>query len=55
MALKQEKLDFNFKSQSSLSVPEISFLNYGLENKKMCEAQLTQVIETLEGKITRLD
>ena len=27
MALKQEKLDLNFKSQSSLSVPEISFLN----------------------------
>ncbi len=55
MALEEEQLGLNFKSQSSLSVPEVSFLNQGLESKKKYAAEITQVIFTLEGKIDSLD
>ena len=55
MAFEEEKLDLNFKLQSSLIVPEVSFLNLGFENKKMCATRLRQVISTLEGKISRID
>lgn len=55
MAFEEEKLDINFKLQSSLIVPGVSFLNLGLESKKKCATQLTQVISILEGKISRLD
>jgi hypothetical protein len=41
MALEEQKLDLKIISQSSLSVPEVSFLNHGLENKKKGAIQVS--------------
>jgi hypothetical protein len=55
MAFEVNKRNLNFKLQSSLIVPGVTFLNLDLDSKKKYATQLSQNISTLEGKISRLD